>query len=358
MTVRSWTIQTYDRLEDVPEDAWAPLVDATDGWSAEYLRQLPQAGLDCQWHYFLVWDGPEAYAFTFGYTMAVGAAALMLLGSPVNTGWPVFLRQDAMSDVTAWWPSTVAMIEEVARRSGTDAIIIRDLWRNGPSATYEPVLLQQGYTRHGTFHEAWLPLPWPSFDAYWDALRSKIRIAWNHDLRLLDEAGYTWTTLSPESVVASAAHLATLWRAVYDRHQDPDQLILPAAYFKRFGSLSDCHVLALTHGTTLVAYAYLFSHGRWLEASYCGVNYAHAEGKPVQRSLVMAIVRWALDHHYEAVNLGISNELVKARTGAQFRPLYAYLKGLTATAGDLLDQFWAEPPVAPTVRAFHGERPR
>ncbi|AEJ40281.1 hypothetical protein TPY_2104 [Sulfobacillus acidophilus TPY] len=358
MTETAWTFQTFDRLEDVPEDVWVPLVDATDGWSAEYLRQLPQARLDCQWHYFLVWDGSKAYAFTFGYTMAVGAATLMILGSPVNTGWPVFLGQDASSDVGAWWPSMVAMIEDAARRSGVDAIIIRDLWRSGPSEAYEPVLLQLGYSRRKTFHEAWLSLPWPSFDAYWDALRSKIRIAWNHDLRLLNEAGYTWTTLPTESVVRSAAHLATLWRAVYDRHQDPDQLILPAAYFARFGSLSNCNVLALTHGTTLVAFAYLFSHERWLEASYCGVNYTYAVGKPVQRSLVMAIVRWALDHHYEAVNLGISNELVKARTGAQFRPLYAYLKGLTATARDLLDQFWGDPPNAPTVRVCHGERPQ
>ncbi|AEW04051.1 hypothetical protein Sulac_0505 [Sulfobacillus acidophilus DSM 10332] len=37
---------------------------------------------------------------------------------------------------------------------------------------------------------------------------------------------------------------------------------------------------------------------------------------------------------------------------------YAYLTGLTATARDLLDQFWGDPPNAPTVRVCHGERPQ
>lgn len=356
MMMKSWTVQTYDRPEDVPRDSWAPLVDATDGWRDDYLGQLPHAGLACPWHYFVVRKGLKSYAFTFGYTMAVGLATVMLLGSPVNTGWPVFVRNDA-PDVTQWWPLLLAEIEGCARRMA-DAVIVRDLWHNGPSSMFEPILFQQGYTRRETFYESWLSLTWPSFEAYWDALRSKIPIAWNHDLRLLDQAGYTWTTLPPELVAASAPHFAKLWRAVYDRHQDPDQSILPAAYFQRFGSLSHCCVLGLTHGPTVVGFAYLFSHGSWLEASYCGVDYAYAAGKPVQRSLVMAIVQWAFTHHYEAVNLGISNELVKARTGSHFRPLYAYLKGLTDNSLELWNRFWTELPEVPAIRVFHGERPR
>lgn len=338
---------------------WDGLRRADDFFSSAYLTALEEAGLDCGYHYVALEraDGIAGYAFGFSWRMPlVGPIGVRVLvtGSPVNMGFPfVFAsgvdRERSMS-------SMLDGLERAARSAGAHLLVVRDLWPAGPADTYDGPLRARGFRRVPWYLNGRLPIEWPDFAAYLSDLRHKVRHSFLQDMSRLDKAGYEWAVVRGHEAGQLSEDMARLWRQVYDKHKDRDQVLLPASFFRRFSALPNCGVLALRRGGELMLFALTFRHGALLEATHCGVDYERTGRDPAHRSMMPALVRMAIEQGCGELDLGISTDTIKSRTGCQFRDICAYVKPLTWFGAALDRVFLPESKSEPLVRAFRADR--
>ncbi|WP_188317066.1 GNAT family N-acetyltransferase [Solihabitans fulvus] len=319
----------------VSDEDWSGLRFPEQPGGVDYLRAIAETVKDSEFHYFLAWrDGRligAAYGFLFRYPV-IGPLRVPLFvgGSPVNVGSPFyFVSPEAAVDAL---PGLLEAMAATASRLRAALLVVRDLWEPDEHAVGGPELLRRGFRRVPMYVDALLPLTWTDFDGYLASLPSARRKDMRRDARRFTRDGYRVEVASTPLGRTTVATMHALWRALYEKYRDRDQVWLTEDYFDRVSALPQSTVLLALRDDELIGFDLLLRRGEVLESVYSGVDQGRVGGTPVHRHLGHEIIRLAIERGLGAVDFGISNEDAKARMGCELRVARAYVRPLSRLA--------------------------
>lgn len=209
-----------------------------------------------------------------------------------------------------------------AWRGGAQLVIAQNFERSVSEAT-ERALRRHGFAPVPIPQTAGLELPFDSFDEYLDSMRAQYRRRARKALKasshLHVEHVRDFDRLVPE--------LARLWRLVYDRADEVKREILADDFFQAVAAVDTASVLVLRRDDdSIAAYAMLLDDEPRLHFLYTGFEREAGEQECAYFRLLYEIVRYAIEHGFGRVNLGLTTLEPKLDVGAVPVPLYAWMR--------------------------------
>lgn len=326
------TICILEHLEHEEAARWDSLHTTKNALSSRYLHAIERAKLNCSFRYFLAEQNNQIVGATLGYfthfpLFGPFHVLTFIGGSPVDLGFPFYFQQHAPKK-EIFSLLVQAMIDE-SRKSHARYIALRDFWTPESIDAYGQVLKQYSFRQVPLFDDAFLPIVWHSFEEYLSALRAEYRKTIRRESRRVAAAGYRLEIIHGSVGEPLFIDMERLWRYLYDKYRDRDQLILPRGYFREVTALPESTALLLFREQRLVAFDLLLEKGELLDSTYCGIDYSLTGKDPVHRYLGYEIVRYAIEHQFKVVDFGISNEQNKLRVGCSLRSIDGYVRSLS-----------------------------
>ncbi len=336
------TIQVIDQPDQLVSSDWDSLCQPDDYFTANYLRILANAGLDCSFRYFVAQQAGQIVGITFGYLThfpLIGPLRplVFISGSPVNLGFPFAFHEESPKEAV-FLQLVQAMIAD-ARKQHVACLIIRDLYA-GPLEVYTSALKYRGFYPLALFQRGWFDVRWHTFEAYLADLQAHYRYEVRRDTRRIQKHGYRFVLTSGVATQATTqpylADMARLFRYLYVKYQNPSQTFLPESYFRAFTALPECVAFLLFRGEQLAAFYLAYERGSLLEASDSGVDAALVGNLPAHRYLSYETISYAMTHGLKAVDFGGSNEDKKLRLGCRLQNVGAAIYPLSGIYAAML----------------------
>ncbi|QBD77279.1 GNAT family N-acetyltransferase [Ktedonosporobacter rubrisoli] len=331
------TIQVFEQLDQIEARDWNGCCAAESAFSADYLQALARCELDCTFRYFVARKDGQVVGTSFGYLTRFPLFPLLhprvfIGASPLTIGFPFGFSQSC-SDQEILRTLIDGMIREASTQHAA-MMVLRDVNKETLTTfkALEDTCRTLGFHRQPLFQQAWLHLRWVTFDDYLTALRARYRELVHRDLRRVQQAQCTLQVLPGSEARAFLPDLHRLWLQSYWKHQDPDQLLLPPAYFSQALTLPGCRVFLVQRLGHLLTFILTFEHASTLEAGHSGVDYALIGNIPAHRYAEYEIIRYAIDHCFERIDFGISHEANKQRLGCHLQGQYGYFCPLSPFA--------------------------
>jgi predicted N-acyltransferase len=213
-----------------------------------------------------------------------------------------------------------AALEEADRLDASFVLVQSFASRTGAVADQ---LSQLGFVAVPMPPTAVLALPYDSFDEYLRAMRASYRRRARRALQRTSELSIEHRTGFAEL----AGELARLWRAVYDRATELKREALTVSFFEGISELEETSVLLVRRRDGSIAcFALLLDDRPWLTFVYCGFEASAGRGEGAYFRLLYEIVRLAIEHRYEQVDLGMTTLTPKFDLGAVPVPLFGWFR--------------------------------
>ncbi|WP_031466399.1 GNAT family N-acetyltransferase [Sciscionella sediminilitoris] len=338
---------------DIPEADWAGLWFPERPHDLAYLRAIADAGIGCVFRYFLARRDGRVIGAAHGFLMRYPVAGPLSIpvfagGTPVNVGSPFYFSSPGVVDDVLPLLLDAMAAEAAALRA--KLLVVRDLWETQVWRTCGRELFSGGYRRTPMYLDALLPVRWPDYAGYLEWLPADRRKTVRRDTRRFERAGFRVETVTTQPADPTVAAMHRLWRKLFEKYRDRDQVWLPEDYFRRVSALPQSTVLLALHGAEVVGFDLLVRRGAVLESLYSGVDRERIGNTPVHRHLGGRIVRLAIEHGLEAVDFGISNEEAKVKLGCELRLGWAYVRPLSRVARKLRLDRLVFPDEEPDIR--------
>jgi predicted N-acyltransferase len=241
------------------------------------------------------------------------------LGSPTPLTNPFLVaNRDDRPDVVK---ALIAAALEEALRCGTEFTLVQNFTsRDTPGGEQ---LARLGFAGIPIPPTCVVDLPFNSFEDYLASMRAQYRRRARQALKRTSE----FTVEHLEDFTELSAELARLWREIYDRATEVKREVLTPAYFRSVSTLPQTSVLLLRRGDrSIAAFALLLDDHPWLSFLQCGFEQQAGRGEGAYFRLLYEIVRFAIEHGYEQVELGMTTLTPKLDVGAVPVPLFAWVK--------------------------------
>ena len=213
-----------------------------------------------------------------------------------------------------------AALEEASAQRAGFVLVQSFTSRDGPVAEQ---LSNRGFVAVPMPQTAVLALPYGSFDEYLAAMRSSYRRRARQTLKQTRELAVEHRPRFADL----ADELARLWRAVYDRATELKREIIGPAFFTGISELGESSVLLVRRPDGSIAcFALLLDDRPWLSFVYCGFEVSTGRQEGAYFRLLYEIVRYAIAHGYEQVDLGMTTLAPKFDLGAVPVPLFGWFK--------------------------------
>ena len=238
-----------------------------------------------------------------------------------------------------------ALIDEAVEegnRGHAQLILVQDFSSADGAAGEE--LARRGFTCVSLPPAAAMAVPYDSFDDYLGAMRRRYR---RNARDVLEQSGHLRVERR-ETFDELAAELARLWRVIYERAGEAKREILTPAFFRAVSDLEGSSVLVLRReDDSIAAFGLLLADEPWLYFLQCGFEEEVARTEGAYYRLMYEVVRFAIDHGLERVDLGITSLEPKLGIGGVAIPLHGWVKHtnpLLQPAISLLGPRMARPP--------------
>jgi predicted N-acyltransferase len=323
------SVRVLTAIDEIDKDVWSALCSGDDYYSVGYLEVLHGSNLDCLFRFFVAERAGRIVGYCFGYLLHIRmmpgiTEKAFSTGSPTDTGCFPFLLDERENREHLLRCFIEEMLAE-ARRLGADYVWIMDV----PEDRLPEV--ERSSAGHGLvelpmFAQALLPIQWKSFDDYLGAMRKRYRVSLRSAIRTVTENGYALEVSRGRDTIALAEQMRRLFMEVYERHSEAcDQVALPREYFEGVLARPESVVLLMRKSGRLVCFMLLIERESVVEAKFIGLDYAAIGKDQVYRAVVAAGIRYAIENGFARLDLGMSNDAVKARFGCVFRDIHAYV---------------------------------
>jgi predicted N-acyltransferase len=268
-------------------------------------------------------------------------------GWPISPGFPVCARNDvAMSE----------LLDELAQAADAEAarckvriIVIRDFLED--ELNEASGLGSRGFAKIGNLPTAVLHIRWKSFDEYLNDMRSRHRVKVRRGLAIAERSGLSVRVRHSFSDIGE--ELMREWRNVHEYADEYSREELTAGFYRGFGAATEgqAQLIEVLRGDRRVAHALIFLDGGILRWLFFGRD------RPEERDgayfLVIAeIVRLAIEHQLEIVEMGLTTYSPKTDYGAQMVALWVFVRFRGALLGRLL------PGLVNLLNLIPGAKPR
>ncbi len=331
---RSISIEAYEEMNTVVIEALDALGCDDRLTSRGHLQLLTSSNLDCEFAFFVARDNTtrDPLAISYGFLTKVSvwrnfSLCVFVSGSPVNTGLP-FEFDSNLSEKEEVLGLLVSKMCKFAKRKKASVILIRDFFEDVlPWFERLPVLNRLSLRPVPIFQNAFLDIRWASYDEYLQMMRGRYRKQIRYDLKkILGDSDYTVRFFNGVEALNMVQDIHRLWVQTFRRHPDDlDQLYLTYIFFHNILKENRHGVMCIFKGQSLASFGLLLNRGETIESSFCGQDYGLTGNDPVDRVLTHLIVQHAIEKHYKTLDLGISNEAIKARVGCRFELLNAFV---------------------------------
>ena len=210
-----------------------------------------------------------------------------------------------------------------AEEGDAEMVIVQSFERAEPGAPVTDVLRELGFASVPIPQTVVVDLPYADFDEYLSAMRSQYR---RRARKTLEASSHLRVEHLPR-FGGEVPELARLWRLVYERADELKREILGHAYFAAAAELDYVSVLALRRDDgSLASYALLLDDRPRLHFLYTGFEERAGREEAAYFRLLYEIVRYAIEHEYASVNLGLTTLEPKMDVGGVPVPLYGWIR--------------------------------
>ncbi len=241
------------------------------------------------------------------------------LGSPTPLTNP-FLVPDVERRPEAVRALIGAAVEEGERWDADFVLVQNFISREGPAAEE---LKSLGFAGVPMLATGVVDLPYDSFDDYLGAMRSQYR-------RRARQAFKRSNELTVEHVSDFAEHadeLARLWGLIYERASEIKREILTPDFFRAASEVEDASVLLMRRPDgSIASFGLLLADRPLLSFLQCGFEEEAGREEGAYFRLLYEIVRLAIEHGYEQVDLGVTTLEPKLDVGAVPVPLFGWVR--------------------------------
>jgi hypothetical protein len=248
--------------------------------------------------------------------------ALLFCGLPVSAGRPCFAVTDP-EEGPAVARAVVGAMEALAPEVGASVLCFKEF--SPPEAAALGSLAPLGFLRMTSLPSFRMEVPWPSFDAYLNAMRAGYRRQMQAVLEQGRRSGLNMRVLSDFGEECEAIH--ALYGQVMDRA--PFQLErLPLRFFRilnrRLPTASSA-ILVEEEGTPVAA-AVLLRSPALLTFFMAGIDYDRNRRCAAYLNLAAEVVAEAIRTEAPELELGQTSEALKTRLGARPVPRVLFLR--------------------------------
>ena len=129
--------------------------------------------------------------------------------------------------------------------------------------------------------------------------------------------------------------LAELWMNTFDQATEYKREVLTPAYFReldrRLGD--DCFLIVATLKREPVGFCLMLHDGPLLSWVFSGLDYSRNREAFTYFNMIYAVLEYAIDHAYDAVDLGITTLVPKMDVGGVVTTQYMYMKHMNSPLG-------------------------
>lgn len=241
------------------------------------------------------------------------------LGTPVPLTRPLLVRGGDLGDPAV--SQLLATAAQTGLDGGASFVLVQNFTAtDGPAGR---TLAELGFAAVPIPATAVVDLPYGSFEDYLAAMRAQYRRRAQKTLKRSERL----TVEHHEQFEDLADELARLWRAIYERAREVRREILTPDFFRGASAVPETSVLLLRRPDgTIASFALLLDERPWLSFDQCGFEADAGRGEGAYFRLLYELVRHAIEHGYEQLDLGITTLAPKLDVGAVPVPLFAWLK--------------------------------
>jgi predicted N-acyltransferase len=380
MAVMGYTLQQYDSIRDVPQNAWASLQRSNDVFMDPQFISAVEESMPGRFWSFLVWDDCGRPAGSANVCLYPIDAALLCPPRPrrflrlIRRVWPGCLRLSVLfcglpfsagqSHLRIAAHANAAKVLEqidqglmrLARQVPNAAIV----WKEFTDADIPQTdhLCRLGYVRGPSLPMNYFRGEFRDFNEFCAALRSHYRYKIHRSQRKFAQAGFRVRHFCGAEVLPHYTdEVHRLYLAVTERAEVKLE-ILPAELFRQWAVRCGAAVrlTAVFQDQRIVAFAWGAHAGESYQNVFIGLDYALNHEYDLYFNLMACDLDAAMRSQAREIQVGQTADEFKSRLGCYSRPRHVYVKGTQWFSAQPVrftqTLLMPEPPVPPARDLF------
>jgi len=246
----------------------------------------------------------------------------LIIGTPISIGKTIVLTPRHTSENLRIIVSNLVSYSE---EKEIKLLLVRDF--KDEKTPLEYALEKIGFIALSNFPQAFMPIPWKSFDEYLAAMRYRYRNETHRRMKQKNKLGiHTYLNNQASALDYSKSYVQLYENVLKQSDEFPHEFIGEAYHRAMWDNLSNRNIwLQYFQEDELIGFSHFIQYGDQIINQYLGFDYRVAKDAKLYFNALYDIIEFAIKHNVKVIEVGVTTYQAKSSVGFSIVPQRMYL---------------------------------